>query len=255
MNNEAFTRWCQEATAKIKYRPDRNAVAEELQSHMEDHYDVLIAKGLSPDEARQQTLAAMGSAEEIAPQLGAIHRPHLARFCRLVTCLAVIILLIELFGISAYFALTNNMLADDEWHEPVGYSGSYFTDTESETGRRVYYDKPTPRAYVNGYTIYAKRIAIWQYPEENNVFLELAIDRWLFTSDLDDSVPFSIYDNNGNQFWRWDYERTNGTITQTYMWSTSYSPEETIEWIEIHCERDGEDVVSLRIYVDGGDGS
>lgn len=254
MENKAFAEWCKNATAKIKFKPDRLAVAEELRCHLEDHRDALIDKGFTMEEAEQKALTAMGSAEEIAPQLGAIHKPHLARFCRLVSVLAVLVLIVEVFGLLAYSSIFNSSFFDDEWHEPVGYVSPIFLEKENETGRRIYYAKPLRRAHINGYTIYAKHLAIWEYADQNMIYLELAINHWPFVNDLDEGVPFSIYDNNGNTLGRRLYERTSGAMTETYMWCGKYSSDQTVKWIEIRCTRDGEDVVFLHIDVNGGEG-
>ena len=77
MLNKRFDDWCRKATAKIRYGPDRRAVEKELKAHLEDRYEELTARGLSFEEATVKALESMGSAAEIAPQLGAIHRPWL----------------------------------------------------------------------------------------------------------------------------------------------------------------------------------
>ena len=249
-----FSLWCQKATEKIRYGPDRLVVSQELMDHLEDHRDALMKQGLTQEEAERKALDAMGSAQEIAPQLGAIHKPHLARFCRLVSIVAVIVIIVELLGFSAYVFVSNSILADDEWHKPVGYVSPVFVNQENKAGRRIYYAKPPQRAHINGYTIYAKHLAIWEYADQNMIYLELAINHWPFVNDLDEGVPFSIYDNNGNTLGRQQDERTSGAMTETYMWRGKYSSDQTVKWIEIRCTRDGEDVVFLHIDVNGGEG-
>ena len=39
-----FNQWCRNATRLIRFGPDKEAVAQELRGHMEDHYDALIEK-------------------------------------------------------------------------------------------------------------------------------------------------------------------------------------------------------------------
>ena len=254
MENNNFTRWCQTATEQIRYKPDRKAVSEELMGHLEDAYDTCIAKGLTPAEAQQKVLANMGSAEEIAPQLGSIHRPFLGRFCKIVSVLAVIVLVFELFGVMLLVWIGQSITNESEFEKPVGYVAPYFSKQESETGRRIYYAKPKPRARANGYTIYAKRLSIWEYADHNTIYLEIAVNHGLFVGDLNQHNLFSVYDNNGNTLGMWVYESTNGATTQTNIWRTNYSPDQTIEWIEIRCTRDGEDVILLHIDVNGGEG-
>ena len=84
-----FSLWCQKATEKIRYSPDRRVVCQELMDHLEDHRDALMKQGLTREEAERKSLDAMGSAEEIAPQLGAIHKPWLGYLFSTVRAIAV----------------------------------------------------------------------------------------------------------------------------------------------------------------------
>ena len=68
-----FDLWCQTATEKIRYRPDRKAVAAELMAHLEDHRDALMERGLSQKEAERKAVTAMGSAQEIAARVQTVN--------------------------------------------------------------------------------------------------------------------------------------------------------------------------------------
>ena len=80
MDNEKFVKWCETATADIRYQPDRKMVANELVGHLEDRRDALMAEGLDERTATDQALESMGDAKEIAPQLGALHKPFWGYF-------------------------------------------------------------------------------------------------------------------------------------------------------------------------------
>jgi len=71
----AKQQWLDEATQKIRFTPDRDAVRRELAAHIEDLTDHYAAAGASPEEAEAQALTEMGSASDIAAELGRIHRP------------------------------------------------------------------------------------------------------------------------------------------------------------------------------------
>ena len=75
--NEKLKKWCQAATDQIRYKPDRAEVEAELMAHMEDKADALRAQGIPEEELENAVLRSMGSAEAIAPQLAAIHKPWL----------------------------------------------------------------------------------------------------------------------------------------------------------------------------------
>lgn len=92
MLNTKFDAWCDAATARIRYWGDRDAVSAELRSHLEDRYDALIESGLSHVEATAKTLEAMGSGQEIAPQLGKIHSPWLGWILSIVRFVGITVL-------------------------------------------------------------------------------------------------------------------------------------------------------------------
>ena len=70
-----FSQWCRRATKKIIYPPDRKAVFEELRQHMDERSDLFLDQGFSEQDSVEKTLSVMGNADDLAKQLGAIHRP------------------------------------------------------------------------------------------------------------------------------------------------------------------------------------
>ena len=83
MNTTDFNRWCETAVSGIRFKPDRAQVYDELYAHLEDRCADMTDAGVPEDEAVQQTLAAMGSASEVAEQLEQIHRPFWGRLLRI----------------------------------------------------------------------------------------------------------------------------------------------------------------------------
>lgn len=67
--------WLDTATKKIYFRPDRKAVRQELEAHLEDLRE---ASGLDEDAV----LKEMGDPEAIAEELGRLHRPWLGYLWR-----------------------------------------------------------------------------------------------------------------------------------------------------------------------------
>lgn len=67
--------WLDQATEKILFDPDREAVRRELEDHLQDRQERYTAKGLSPEEAEAAALADMGDPADIAEELGKLHRP------------------------------------------------------------------------------------------------------------------------------------------------------------------------------------
>ena len=75
-------KWAERATAKIRFRPDREAVARELLEHIQDLLDHCGETGMGEEAAEAAALAAMGDPESIADELGRLHRPWLGYLWR-----------------------------------------------------------------------------------------------------------------------------------------------------------------------------
>ena len=75
-------KWVERATAKIRFRPDQEAVARELTEHIQDLLDHCGETGMGEEAAEAAALAAMGDPEAIAEELGRLHRPWLGYLWR-----------------------------------------------------------------------------------------------------------------------------------------------------------------------------
>ena len=75
-------KWAERATAKIRFRPDREAVVRELLEHIQDLLDHYGETGMGEEAAEAAALAAMGDPEAIADELGRLHRPWLGYLWR-----------------------------------------------------------------------------------------------------------------------------------------------------------------------------
>ena len=75
-------KWAERATAKIRFRPDQEAVARELTEHIQDLLDHCGETGMGEEAAEAAALAAMGDPEAIAEELGRLHRPWLGYLWR-----------------------------------------------------------------------------------------------------------------------------------------------------------------------------
>ena len=74
--------FCDHVCMYVRFRPDHDAITEELTGHLEDHKDVLLEG--DPDmpllEAEYRAVASMGDAEELGRWLDSIHSPVLGWF-------------------------------------------------------------------------------------------------------------------------------------------------------------------------------
>ena len=61
--------------AKVRFKPARAKIAEELRAHLEDRAAMLEERGFSPEDAAARAVAAMGDPEEIGTALDREHSP------------------------------------------------------------------------------------------------------------------------------------------------------------------------------------
>lgn len=74
---------------QIKYKPIRNEISEELESHIKELKENYIQEGMNEEVAEEKAIKQMGKAEEIGKKLNKIHKPKIN--------LQLLILLIILF--------------------------------------------------------------------------------------------------------------------------------------------------------------
>ena len=268
MANYRFETWCRNAIALIRFPPDQKAVLKELYDHMEDHYDALVAQGLGPEEAESQTLEAMGSAEEIAPQLAAIHRPFWGYFLRVTRA-------VLLAALCAAVILAAGQLLQTRYHNFAAHDrldpfGDTVTGQEGSTFKRIFYEEPMQSVQSDGYTITLTKAAIW-HTDEPGAEDDLS---FYFQMEVFNPRPWAAVSDTPRWFWAVDslgnaydcyYEGIHnfapyiagngyhtGPLTYTHdMWISDYRSEDA-EWIEFHYDRDGRDLV-LRLNLAGGD--
>lgn len=90
--------WLDTATGKIRFAPDRKAVRQELQDHLEDRMEAGKARGLSAYEAEQAATAAMGDPTALAEELARVHSPWWGWLWRLSQWALAIAILVTVFS-------------------------------------------------------------------------------------------------------------------------------------------------------------
>ena len=272
----SFDWWCKTAVSKIRYGPDHEAVYRELYAHLEDLYDDATGRGLTPSEARQEALNRMGSAVELAPQLGAIHRPwlgyllELTKWCIYLVCAA---LAIQLWGFTRNHSFSVGYIP---WYyenpgEPLTVYGE---DGTWEAHRILDYD-PDCRTSCDGFTFDVSRAVMSfhdDYADDSQdtfyFHFQVEVTSLFQWAELDD-IPlhdFWAVDSLGNTYssYRNDahsYQRAvSGNLDKTGyftctmdMWINNFCSQDA-QWIEICYDRDGRDL-RLRIDLNGGEGA
>ena len=69
--------FCKAVCSFVRFWPDHDAITAELTAHMEDHRDALLERNpaLSPEEAEERAVAAMGDPEALGRELDKSHNP------------------------------------------------------------------------------------------------------------------------------------------------------------------------------------
>lgn len=272
MNSAKFDRWCESAVSGIRCRQDRKAVQAELRAHLEDRYFDGLDRGLTPEQAIHTAVDAMGSAEDIAPQLAAIHRPFWGYFLTAtnwiiagLACLCLISLTLSLFRME--FAANAHIPYDP-------YTETCY-ESDHSTRRRVLYVEPECEDTSDGYTFSVPRAAMWhgvylnedgQTQEDHYFYFEIRLTNprpwaefnrtpcdYFWAQDSLGNVYLSYAENScsGEPSLTGNPNHT-GLFTYTYdMWINNFCSVEA-EWIDLHYDRNGRDI-TLRIDLTGGE--
>ena len=253
MTNRKFEAWCEKATEKIRYGPDRREVAAELRAHIEDHYDALIARGVAPEDAAAKVLESMGSAEVIAPQLGKLHRPWLGYVYNVVRFFAVVTGCVAACLLAAH--LWSNIT--------MGVNVKNFDSLPVNVENITYYCKPEVSATADGYTFRIDEAAISQVPGSSWFYFQLQIRYWPWMEPCYAADYFWAVDSLGNHYNShammfdrdigyvlFDGETATSGIRTITMALTQFDP--NAQWVEICYDRDGRNIV-LHIDLTGGD--
>lgn len=186
--------WLHTAVSGIRFRPDREAVEEELRGHLEDKAEYLQSSfRISAEEAQQMALERMGDPQPIARELAGIHRPwlgYLWQLSRVAAVLALVLCLAGGFGGEPLWG----------WYEqPHGYEAPV---------------SPTPEtARLGSYTFKIKEAVYADYPEESGwtdqVRLRFRVSTprfWENISDLAVQLNTTLETADG-QIWLMDRQR------------------------------------------------
>lgn len=273
MKHDNITTWCLVATARIRFRPDRQAVYDELHAHLEDHRDALIEQGMDENEATQKALESMGSATQIAPQLAAIHKPFWGYLLRVSQILLVILLVLSIIPLWDYATDLNIYDKPNQYH-----SFEVFDETSygGDTGRTLHHlSKPDASFSTDGSTFTLTDAVVYteysEYFDRDRTYLYVLIHQrsllpWSEHDEYFSSFPitgwFSARDSLGNHYEGFMDQSTpdasclitggaqTGIFTYTHECWINDFPKDA-EWVDICYEREGRSYV-LRIDLTGG---
>jgi hypothetical protein len=267
-----FDLWCRVATGAIRYGPDRKAASQELREHLDDAFEAALARGLTEEEAENAVLESMGRAEEIRPQLAAIHKPFWGYVIQVSQIALIALLVLSLLPIWKYFTGLKleekpNNYKDFELYSAESYGG--------DTGRTLHHlSQPHVSFRSDGNTFTVTDAVLFT---EYSSHLEADVTRLYLLVDQFSLLPateLGMYDGNNDFFTticyffmrddrgniyplrtansRSTYTAQSGVFTQTHECGVSDFPADA-KWVEFCYERDGRSF-SLRIDLTGGGG-
>ncbi len=245
-----FDDWCYHAVAQIRFKPDREAVFRELKDHLEDHYDDLLTQGHTPEKAMKLAMEAMGDPEEIAPQLGQIHKPWLGYAYRIMKPLAIAAFCLALFLLIAF--------TGSHIHSLISTNNYDSLRAEGEGG---WYCKPNVSDRADGYRFTITEAAVNETGD--TLYFELRITWWPWMPESAIAKYFWAVDSLGNRYAsraEMPYDdvpkvKYSGSFSSQGLSSQTFEIthfDSRAQWVELHYDRDGRNIV-LRIDLTGGE--
>lgn len=268
MEHWKLENWCFEAVEKIKYRPDRDAVYNELLQHLDDRCESFIAQGMTKNEAVRRTVGVMGDAKELAVQLAAIHRPFWGFAYSISKWLMRIVAVVAVIG--TLFFIFNNVIFRDVDTPKSERTDAHYTRPTNPAVRRFVYTEPNCTDSSDGYTFTVTRAALHGHTiidnGQSSQFYEC-----LYIEVKVSSVNLGMGNCEGiHEFWGMDSQgnvyqvnsvtsigtmtcdlTSDGLFTKDYTFTVTIVQPKGCTWFELHYDRDGRDVV-LHIDLTGG---
>ena len=94
MPADGFETFCQQVCSVIRWPPAQRLARAELIAHLEDHAAALEERGISPEEAAAQAVAAMGDPYQVGHDLDRCHSPLVPRLSQVLAVLACVLFLL-----------------------------------------------------------------------------------------------------------------------------------------------------------------
>ena len=258
MKDISFLKWCHTATSQIKYPPERRLVAREMRQHLEDRYAAFVDKGLSPEEANRETLAAMGDAEQLAPLLAAVHTPHWGYALRILQWVMIFLIIVSL--ITAQNAIGGTMFQT---------SSEWLRNTTVGNYQRIFYDEPKTDFSCDDYTLQIQKVALWapistEYGKDTALYLQIRVMQPPLAPKFNAWRYIGATDSNGTVYIPYNDSNSLGQSNKVSFGGVKYSifsdtgilvlhnmNGSDMEWIDLHYDRDGRNI-TIRIDLTGG---
>ena len=233
----------------------------------------LIEQGMEEQEANLQALEAMGSAEELAPQLAAIHKPFWGRVIRTCRLLLVLLLVFSIFPMINYYGRCLDYSASDL--EEI-YPDFYI----EENGLTVQHLSPAKVSFSSDGSTFTVTDAMILTDQYGNTELQILVEQRSLLPSLEQveymaidwihlgmrKIPiagwFDITDSTGTQYVPYyaNYYGRNmfysqylryGLLSSTMRYRIFDFDPDSVEWVNLSYDRDGRSY-NLLIDLTGG---
>lgn len=238
-----FDWWCIHATKKIKYRPDRQEVFNELHQHMEDRYQDFLDQGMNKDDARKMTLHVMGDADELSPQLAAIHKPFwgylYSSFKWVFVILAIVTLLKFIpwwksyqYEMQSFFVRSFDLPISLDPFEDDTYEVKNPDGIIIHPWIRIFHAQPNCKATYDDFTFSIKNVVLWQ--EQPYIFQTSTTQDHLYIQmDITNPFPWIEFGDAPKWFWAEDssgkyYYSNNEYASRKYAEAERANPEPSL---------------------------
>lgn len=267
MRRLIFQKWCNEVTSGIQTHPDRENASKELNHHLEDKYQSLIAQGMEPQSAAEKAIEEMGDPMELAHQLAAAHRPLVGKLYVFTKWALISIFCVTVLLYIIFFMLTRYVITT--YHE---FDPSLVQLGGDEYQLQVY--DTNSMDVSDGYLLTVPSASLWLVESTNSYgehkqthYLNVQINSYTFipwAEEPDFSEWMWAEDSLGNYYYS-EHEDSmaqessidakdyhTGMFTYTHnLWLRPYVSLDA-EWIEVHYDRAGRDII-LHIDLTGGE--
>ena len=249
------TVWVEEATRKIRFKPDRAAVGRELMGHIQDLQEKYEAQGLSPYDAEMQATEDMGNPAAIADDLGRLHRPYLGWLWRLSQwVLGILLVWAVLTGIGYVRTLLEYPATEVELPQLPEAVETWGTSSNTWTGRLLEHWDIQGSVDLGGYRFtvplaYLQEVT-YEGPEEDFTPLQyeltvcLRASTWRFWEPISGGqymiLSHEAVDSDGTRYGRWEPGLFSEETHRHYFCNT-YGDGPLAVWYEIQLDiQDGE---------------
>lgn len=263
MQKYRLDQWCRRAVSGIRFPGDRMPVYRELFDHGESLYEHYRSQGHDHREAEALALADLGSAEALIAPLAAIHKPFPGFFLQWTRRLFAVLAAVTLVAFGLFVAvevyLTPSFTAfDPENNYPFAGQTQRLLDV-----------RPGISCHSGGYRFTLRRAVLYRQSlnGEEALQLNLQVDSrhilpWVKNRAF--SGWFWAVDSLGNYYYaeNEDSVENNPAIRVTDyrrgLWRTTHDfwllpcLSQKAQWIELHYDRDGRDIVLRLELTEGG---